>query len=130
MQFRVRAGVRFTSVRLVLIALLPFILNASTAGQQPPIEKADRPIAKTKEKLDRFGDPLPEGARLRLGTERFRQGGWSMLPSPSFPAASSSQQPATATLFCSTPSGATSSIPLNPVNTFTKSGLVMSSDLL
>ncbi|HMC63738.1 MAG TPA: hypothetical protein VKI65_02255, partial [Gemmataceae bacterium] len=48
---------------LLLAASLP-------ARSEPPAEKKQPP------RLDRYGDPLPEGAIARLGTVRFRHAGW------------------------------------------------------
>lgn len=57
------------------------LLALGIVGAQEPKSKG----ADSKAKLDRFGDALPEGARLRLGTERFRHGGWSRAPIAMFP---------------------------------------------
>jgi RNA polymerase sigma factor (sigma-70 family) len=43
--------------------------------QTPPVANAaPKPAKKPQARLDRFGDPLPEGAVARLGTVRFRHG--------------------------------------------------------
>jgi RNA polymerase sigma factor (sigma-70 family) len=78
----------FTRFQVVLSLLL--VLGVTAAGfglaaKQPP---ADTPNPSAKEetpaavavregkRLDAQGDPLPAGVRARLGTTRFRQGGW------------------------------------------------------
>ena len=53
--------------RLLLVLLLT--LAASPAQSEPPSEK------KPPVHLDRYGDPLPEGAIARMGTVRFRHEG-------------------------------------------------------
>jgi RNA polymerase sigma factor (sigma-70 family) len=45
--------------------------SADPPGEQIPAAPAGPPTPR----VDRFGDPLPEGALARLGTVRFRQGG-------------------------------------------------------
>src|SRR5262249_39956678 len=59
------------------------------AGPRPPAE--DPPAApaaaadeKPRGRTDEFGDPLPDGARFRLGTLRFQHGHdlWDIVPSP------------------------------------------------
>lgn len=73
---------------LVLTAVLGVAgagTGAVTAAQQDtPSGKAEppadsRPAADSKEvtRVDRFGDPLPEGAMSRVGTLRLRPGRWS-----------------------------------------------------
>ena len=48
------------------------------AGGGLPGKAADppKPAPETRFAVDRHGDPLPEGAVARLGTTRFRSGGW------------------------------------------------------
>src|ERR1700750_2083070 len=41
----------------------------------PPTGGSDLKVEKAEVKVDRIGDPLPDGALLRLGTSRFRHPG-------------------------------------------------------
>src|ERR1043165_7483097 len=49
-----------------LAVCLAFILPRSAAGDSPPPEKTGKPST------DLFGEPLPSGARMRLGSTAFR----------------------------------------------------------
>src|SRR5436309_14350997 len=57
---------KLTHQSFALAALV--LINMSVAGRAD-----EQPVVKAERKLDRCGDPLPEGALLRLGTVRLRQ---------------------------------------------------------
>jgi RNA polymerase sigma factor (sigma-70 family) len=71
-----------TRAKLALVVLLLTGLAVTAAGVAlsrapvPPRPDAPRQAGHDSERLDRFGDPLPGGALARLGTVRFRLGGW------------------------------------------------------
>jgi RNA polymerase sigma factor (sigma-70 family) len=71
-----------TRVKFALVALLFAGLAVTAAGVAlsrapvPPPREAPPQARHETERLDRFGDPLPTGALARLGTVRFRLGGW------------------------------------------------------
>src|SRR4051812_24303497 len=56
--------------RLLLAACLWFAVSAASS-EPPPVKDPVKPLPAT----DRQGDPLPAGARARLGTVRFRYPG-------------------------------------------------------
>jgi WD40 repeat protein len=58
-----------------VIALAAVGVLAIAFGPCAPTAAGDQGSEKAKPRLDRHGDALPEGARLRLGTERFRHAG-------------------------------------------------------
>lgn len=60
---------------LRLTALFAVGILALAFGPCAPTAAGDDSQPKAQPQLDGYGDPLPEGARLRLGTERFRHGG-------------------------------------------------------
>jgi WD40 repeat protein len=49
------------------------LVTAAWLGVSVVAHCDDQPAAKAERKFDRYGDPLPEGALLRLGTIRLRQ---------------------------------------------------------
>jgi WD40 repeat protein len=59
-----RAGL---TLCLLLVSLSP------TFGEPPPVDRQQHPASPPR--LDRHGDPLPDGAVARLGTTRLRPGG-------------------------------------------------------
>jgi WD40 repeat protein len=50
------------------------LAHLALAAQSPPPQAAAKAEVPPAPRTDRYGDPLPEGALLRLGTEGFRQG--------------------------------------------------------
>jgi WD40 repeat protein len=71
-----RKSLLVTLVLGTAVVITPALL---VARQEPGISKAAPPVSapqSTKaQSLDRHGDPLPAGARIRLGTVRYRQNG-------------------------------------------------------
>src|SRR5262249_45101045 len=61
------------SLRLILCAALP--LGLTTASRPQPPADATPPVKSKQVRLDGDGEPLPPGARARLGTRRLRGGG-------------------------------------------------------
>jgi WD40 repeat protein len=57
--------------RLALISL--FLVSGSLADKTRA-EEPSKPLAKKDAHTDRYGDPLPPGSLLRIGTTRFRHG--------------------------------------------------------
>ena len=60
----------------VLLAAVGTLAHFALAAQPPSAQAAAKAEAPPMPRTDRYGDPLPEGALLRLGTERFRQGSY------------------------------------------------------
>jgi RNA polymerase sigma factor (sigma-70 family) len=60
-----------------LVAALGMVLavGGGPVRDPPPEKEAPAPTEAAAPRTDIFGDPLPEGALLRLGTERFRHSG-------------------------------------------------------
>src|SRR5262249_55909665 len=80
-----------TSVaRLQAVLSLLLVLGAAAVGfglaaDRPPADTPRQsvqegatpaPAVREAKRMDAHGDPLPAGVRARLGTTRFRQGGW------------------------------------------------------
>ncbi|AWM40905.1 ECF RNA polymerase sigma factor SigM [Gemmata obscuriglobus] len=89
-----RPGLVTGALVLTLLAA-GLVVGAATTADQPPA--GDSPVrspvaalapeepVRNPERTDRHGDPLPEGAVARIGTQRFRHGGGSVnrvLPTP------------------------------------------------
>jgi RNA polymerase sigma factor (sigma-70 family) len=71
-------------LRIALVVLLMTGLALTAGGVAlsrapvPPPREAPSEARHDSERLDRFGDPLPGGALARMGTVRFRLGGWGV----------------------------------------------------
>jgi WD40 repeat protein len=80
-QEALRAGM--PKVKLLALALLAGVVTAGAVGYRHTAEndfpsESQEPkfaLAEPAPKVDRFGDPLPAGAVVRMGTTRFRHGG-------------------------------------------------------
>jgi WD40 repeat protein len=59
---------RTSKVLLLTLGLVAFSFQPSRADEQSKTPEAKKP------RTDRYADPLPEGALLRIGTSRFRHG--------------------------------------------------------
>ncbi|HEV3238205.1 MAG TPA: WD40 repeat domain-containing protein, partial [Gemmataceae bacterium] len=60
-----------------MASLLGVVLGADPFLAKPARKEA-APASENKDKVDLYGDPLPAGAVLRLGTTRFRYGGFGI----------------------------------------------------
>ena len=65
-------------VRLVALVVVACLATAAIGVSGPPAKPSGLPaeVAQPRPTVDRYGDPLPDGAIARFGTVRFRHGGW------------------------------------------------------
>ena len=65
-------------VRLVAVVVVACLATAAIGVSGPPAKPVAPPgeVAQPRPTVDRYGDPLPDGAIARFGTVRFRHGGW------------------------------------------------------
>jgi RNA polymerase sigma factor (sigma-70 family) len=79
-KFKIATAVILTLTVLAAGAGLAAVQVAPEAAPQTPVRGAEQavnpaqPAADNKPRTDQFGDPLPAGSTLRLGTARYRQG--------------------------------------------------------